>query len=376
MAKILLIEDEPTIRDEVMDWLQFEGYEALSAPNGRLGLEFIHRENPDLILCDIAMPEMDGHEVLLEVRASVHFSSTPFVFLTASADRESIRKGMDMGADDYLTKPFSHAELLNTVRSRLRKKELQEEQMHSRLQMLASALAEEREQRLLKSRLVAMFSHDFRNPLTAIMASAELLEDLDRDEMNPDEHKQIYLNRIFGSVYILMQMLEEVMVVAEMEGGKLACLPQMIDMAGFVEKMVEEFRLIDRDTHRFSLSNSLPDRLEVDPRLLRHILANLIANALKYSPAGSEVRLNLFLQDDQICIEMSDQGMGIPEASMPRLFEPFHRAENAQHLKGTGLGLSIVKECITAHDGQIEVESVINSGTMFRVMLPLVPVCT
>lgn len=374
MAKILLIEDEPTIRDEVLDWLQFEGYEALGAPNGRLGLELIQREHPDLILCDIAMPEMDGHEVLLEVRASMRFSTIPFVFLTASADREAIRKGMDMGADDYLTKPFSHTELLNTVRSRLRKKEIQEEQMHNRLQMLAAALAEEREQRLLKSRLVAMFSHDFRNPLTAIMASAELLEDILRDQANLDDHKQTYLNRIFGSVYILTQMLDEVMVVAEMEGGQIACLPQMIDMASFVEKLIEEFRLIDRHAHRFNISNNLPDRLEIDPRLLRHILANLISNALKYSPAGSTVRLALFLRDDQICIEVQDQGMGIPAASMPHIFEPFHRAENAQHLKGTGLGLSIVKECVTAHNGQIEVQSAINGGTMFRVALPLVPI--
>ncbi|WP_129628242.1 hybrid sensor histidine kinase/response regulator [Candidatus Oscillochloris fontis] len=375
MAKILLIEDEPTIREEVLDWLQFEGYEALGAPNGRLGLEVIQRDHPDLILCDIAMPEMDGHEVLLEVRASMRFSSTPFVFLTASADREAIRRGMDMGADDYLTKPFSHAELLNMVRSRLRKKELQEEVMLGRIQMLDAALAEEREQRLLKSRLVAMFSHDFRNPLTAIMASAELLDEMS-DPQHYVTHKQKYVNRIFGSVYILLQMLDEVMVVAEMEGGHITCTPQMMDLLSFVEKIIEEFRLIDRNAHIFSLTYSLPEQIELDPRLLRHILANLIANAIKYSPVGSEIRLNLSLHHDQIWLEVHDQGIGIPTESLPYLYEPFHRAKNAKQIKGVGLGLSIVRECVLAHNGQIAVETQVNGGTMFKVVLPLVPIST
>lgn len=115
VTKIILIEDDVSIREEVMNWLQFEGYEVVSVQNGREGLEAIQRELPDLILCDIAMPEMDGHAVLMEVRASTQPNPIPFIFLTAVTDHSAIRKGMELGADDYLTKPFSHAELLNSM---------------------------------------------------------------------------------------------------------------------------------------------------------------------------------------------------------------------------------------------------------------------
>lgn len=120
MARILIIEDEAPIRDEVVDWLTFEEYEVDSAPNGRLGLEKILTETPDLVLCDISMPEMDGLSVLTAVRANPAVSSVPFIFLTASADRLAVRKGLDLGADDYITKPFSHAAVLNAVNSRLK----------------------------------------------------------------------------------------------------------------------------------------------------------------------------------------------------------------------------------------------------------------
>lgn len=121
MTTILVIEDEKSIRDEVLDWLRFENYQVLEAENGRVGLTLAQQNKPDLILCDIAMPEMDGHEVLLEVRSNPELSHLPFIFLTASADRDSMRQGMNLGADDYLTKPFSMRELAARVRAVLRR---------------------------------------------------------------------------------------------------------------------------------------------------------------------------------------------------------------------------------------------------------------
>ncbi len=121
MPRILVIEDEAPIRDEVLDWLTFEGYDVIFAANGKLGLKAIQEQTPDLILCDIAMPELDGLQVLTAVRSDAAISAIPFIFLTASADRVSIRKGLDMGADDYITKPFTHAAVLNAVTAHLKK---------------------------------------------------------------------------------------------------------------------------------------------------------------------------------------------------------------------------------------------------------------
>lgn len=119
MTKILVIEDESDIRDAVKDWLHFEGYEVIGAENGKQGLELIYSEHPDLVLCDISMPIMDGHEVLIELRSNPSYAQIPFVFLTAAADRESVQTGMNLGADDYLTKPFSHTDIVDAVKTRL-----------------------------------------------------------------------------------------------------------------------------------------------------------------------------------------------------------------------------------------------------------------
>jgi CheY-like chemotaxis protein len=117
MALILVVEDETNIREETMDWLLFEGYEVLGAGNGREALDVIAQAQPDLIISDIRMPVMDGCELLLEIRSNPSLLHIPFIFLTASAERESVRHGMNIGADDYLTKPFTHAEVLEAVRA-------------------------------------------------------------------------------------------------------------------------------------------------------------------------------------------------------------------------------------------------------------------
>ncbi|GAB4515420.1 MAG: response regulator [Anaerolineae bacterium] len=372
MITILVIEDEDHIREEVMDWLQFEGYQVLGAPNGRLGLELVQRRVPDLILSDIAMPEMNGHEVLLEVRSNPNLSHISFIFLTASAERQSVRKGMELGADDYLTKPFTHAELLRAVHSRLDKEAMRDAKFQTQIENLTSAFSEERERRLLKTRLVAMFSHDFRNPLASILSSSGIIRSYG-ERLTP-ERKQQHLDRIDGSVYLLLQMLDDMLMVAEMESGSLDFTPQTLDMGSFVNAIVEEFRLIDQNAHKLLFFNTLHHDVMADAKLLRQIITNLISNALKYSPASSEVNVTLADEGGSLWLAVQDEGMGIPDEALKRLFEPFYRAPNAKHIKGTGLGLSIVKDCVERHNGQVEVTSVMGEGTCFKVLLPHVQV--
>ena len=368
MAKILIIDDEAAIRDEVMDWLVFEGHEVLGAANGRSGLALIHEHTPDLILCDIAMPELDGREVLIEVRATPHLSQTPFIFLTAAADRESIRKGMSMGADDYLTKPFTHAEVLAAVNARLSRKAQQAALLQAQIKTLDAALSEDQENHLLKSHLVAMFAHDFRNPISAILAFSSLLRSY--DQRLTLEKKQRYLDRIDGSAKLLLQMLDEMMTLAEMESGHLECIPNPVDLTHFINDLVEEFSLIDGGAHCFTFHSAVAGFCEVDKKLLRQILVNLISNAMKYSPQKSEISIRLDQTDADLLFEVRDQGIGISAEDLPRLFDPYFRATNAKTLKGTGLGLPIVQECVALHGGQIAVESRLDEGSRFVVTLP------
>jgi len=245
MTKILVIEDEFDIRDEVMNWLQFEGYEVVGAANGKIGLNAIYTEQPDLVICDINMPDMDGHQVLIEVRSDENFVHLPFVFLTAAADRSAMRTGMNLGADDYLTKPFSHADIIDTVSVRLGKLG----QIQSQIDHLSSVIDMEREQRLLKSRLVGMFSHDFRNPLASILSSSNILQSYS-DRLTP-ERQQEHFRRIDGGVQLLLQMLDEMLMVAEIENGQLTLHRQSTNLGRQIERLIEDFRLIDGEKHQF-----------------------------------------------------------------------------------------------------------------------------
>ncbi|GIK67551.1 MAG: hybrid sensor histidine kinase/response regulator [Chloroflexota bacterium] len=368
MVKILVIEDDPDLREAVMEWLQFEGYEVEGAENGRVGLEMLYTNVPDLIVCDIAMPEVDGHEVLIEVRSNLDTAQIPFIFLTAAADHESYRKGMNMGADDYLTKPFTHAEVLKAVRARLDKKLTQDRLLQSQLDMFQAALSEEREKRLLKSRLVAMFSHDFRNSLASILTSSGIIRNFD-DRLTPEQRGN-HLDRIDGSVHMLLQMLDEMLMVAEIEGGHLACSLRTTDVRALVETIVEEFRLIHRHTHRFHFRSNGLHPIEVDPKLLRQIVTNLLSNAVKYSASDSDVQIALFEKSSTLELRIEDQGIGIPPEAIPHLFEPFQRASNVANIKGTGLGLAIVKQAVELHGGEVTVASELGKWTRFVVVLP------
>jgi DNA-binding response OmpR family regulator len=135
MTKILIIEDETQIRDNLQEILELSDFETCTAENGKIGLELAQSERPDLVLCDVLMPMMDGYEVLTALNRDRRIHSTPFIFLTAKADRSDIRQGMDLGADDYLTKPFTPQEVLDAVRARLLKQESRVEKIrHSLLQ--------------------------------------------------------------------------------------------------------------------------------------------------------------------------------------------------------------------------------------------------
>ncbi|MFN8378832.1 MAG: response regulator [Anaerolineae bacterium] len=368
MPKILVVEDEVQIREEVMDWLMFEGYEVTGAENGARALEAVGHELPDLILSDIRMPEMDGIQFLLEIRSNRDYMQIPFIFLTASAERDSVRRGMTTGADDYLTKPFTHTEILNAVTTQLLKKEAQDQLKKSQLENLEAALGEEREKLHLTTRLVAMFSHDFRNPLSSILSSSDMIRRYE-DRMTP-ERKVQYLDRINAAVLLLKQMLDDMLLTAEMEEGYLQYTPQQMDFNGFVQTLVDEFTAMDNQAHSIMFSGAMLDLGEGDPRLLRQMLANLLSNALKYSPGGSAVMVGLFRDGDTIHFLVQDQGIGIPDSAKERLFQPFFRAENAGEIQGTGLGLSIVKACAELHGGCVYLDSEEGVGTRATVVIP------
>jgi signal transduction histidine kinase len=270
---------------------------------------------------------------------------------------------MNLGADDYVTKPFSHADVIDVVKTRLAKLE----GIQSQIEHLSNVIDVEREQRLLKSLLVGMFSHDFRNPLASIMSSVAILQNyLERLTL---EQRLKYYRRIDSAVHSLLQMLDEMMMVAELENGRLALQLQTTNLKGMIDKLIEEFRLIDGEKHHFVFSSDLPENAELDPKLVQHIITNFISNAVKYSPEGSKIVIQANVEEKEIVISVQDAGIGISENDLSHVFEPYFRADNARNIKGTGLGLALVKQVADVCGGTVEVTSELGVGSCFTVRL-------
>jgi PAS domain S-box-containing protein len=232
------------------------------------------------------------------------------------------------------------------------------------------ALEKERELNELKSRFVAMTSHEFRTPLAAILSSVELLEDYS-DRLAESERNELTGN-VKTAVKRMTEMLDQVLLIGKVDAGRLEFNPSAVKIEEFCRSVLTEIRPGISANHELSLSVRLATRHALlDPVLLRRILSNLLVNAVKYSPQGGQVNLNVEGTKNDIRFAVSDEGIGIPEADRSRLFEAFHRARNIGNISGTGLGLAIVKRCVDLHGGEIGFESKDGKGTRFVVRIPI-----
>lgn len=237
-------------------------------------------------------------------------------------------------------------------------------------EQLRLAVEKERELMDLKSRFVSMTSHEFRTPLSTIISSADLLEFY--CEKYRDENLMTHISRIQNSVNQMTQLLEEVLIIGKAEAGMLEFHPEWLDVEDFCRDLVADFEINTSGNQRISFgAESTKIIAYMDRKLLRHILSNLVSNALKYSPGETPVVFSLVYGEGEVIFEVQDWGIGIPLSDQPRLFESFHRGTNANNIPGTGLGMSIVKHCVDLHGGQISFVSQVGVGTKFRVVIPL-----
>lgn len=235
---------------------------------------------------------------------------------------------------------------------------------------LQRALEQERDLGELKTRFVTMVSHEFRTPLGIIMSSVELLQHY--SDRLPEDEKTRQLQEIQSSTKHMGGLMEQVLLLGRAEAGKLTCKPRPLDLAAFAERIIDETHSIsNRKCPIMLLAEGDLHGALVDETLLRHIMSNLVGNAVKYSPEGSEVMLRLRREGPNAAIVVSDRGIGIPAKDRDRLFEAFHRCSNVGDTPGTGLGLVIMKRCVDLHGGTISIDSEPGRGTTFTVRLPV-----
>lgn len=320
----------------------------------------------------LAKGQMKG---VLEVfqRSPLHPDTEWFDFLELLAGQAALaleNAGLYLELQEYAT------ELEGRVAKRTAELQTANEQLQQAHDKVSQALDRERELNELKSRFLSMASHEFRTPLTTIFSSAELVEHY--GERWTAEKRLSHMQRIKSTVERMSSLLEDVLLVSRADSGRLEFRPQQVDLFEFLGSVTEEYRQGMGTQHHIELNIHNLDKVrdqwvQADKRLLHIIFSNLISNGVKYSPPGSRVGLAVKRKGRRACIKITDQGIGIPEQDLPRLFEPFHRAANVGAIPGTGLGLNIVRHAVHLHGGTVNLQSVVGKGTTFQVELPLWP---
>src|SRR4029077_10633028 len=235
---------------------------------------------------------------------------------------------------------------------------------------LLRTLAREKELGQLRSKFVSMVSHEFRTPLAIIQSSAEILDDY-QGQLEKAERKD-HLQSIRKNTRRMAALMEETLLIGSFDAGEMEFKPTLMELRTFVRRLVDEVLSATnrRCPIKFSLAE-MPAKVQADGRLLRHIFANLLQNAVKYSDVGRLVQFEIECTGADIVCTIRDQGIGILEADQEWLFDAFHRGRNVGDRPGTGLGLVIVKRCVDVYGGQIDVESEAGEGTKVRIRLPV-----
>lgn len=365
MTTILVIEDENDLRSNIVKILRYEGYEVYDSADGFEGLQATRQHNPDLIICDVMMPGMDGFEVLSRMRDDPDMTLTPFIFLTAKAEKADMRQGMTLGADDYLTKPFTRDELLDAITARLERAQVV---MALREDLLKEA----------KSQFSEIISHEMRTPLTSISLANDLIMD-GLESMSGEELRGLLEIINHGSIR-LKHLVQQTSILTEFEAGILneksireqAALIQLWQVAIEAIETGRAFAFRHKETEVIPVSDGDPSGLVLcSLRLMNHALGEIIANAINFSPEGAPVELTEQVEDDWVRVRVRDYGMGIPPDRLNEALELFKQIDrNQKEQQGIGLGLPLVKRIVEAHGGNLTVYSATGKGTEVIISLP------
>lgn len=361
-TKILIIEDDDAIRSNLSELLATQEFVIVAADNGKQGVELALQTLPNLILCDVMLPELDGYGVLAELREHPQTATIPLIFLTALGEKADTRRGMELGADDYLTKPCTAEELLRAISVRLNKQATLEKQQSQKLEELRSSIT-------------LSLPHELRTPLNSILGFTEIL--LNQSEYIDVAETQEMLVGIKTAGNQLFRLIQNFLLYAELElqaanpdahslsSQKEISYPKVIITAVGHQQGKQAQRQQDLTLQLQDASVSIPTTL------LKKMIEEVVSNAFKFSAEGTPVKISSKVEDDYFVVTVEDQGKGISAEQIAQIgaYRQFERKLYEQ--QGTGLGLTIAKRIAQLHDGSLTIDSELEKGTTVTISLPM-----
>jgi signal transduction histidine kinase len=356
MVMVLIVEDQLIAATSLEKELNTFGYQVSEIVDSyESAIASVKQNIPDLAIVDIRLRgQDDGVDV---ARAIQNLAEIPIIFLTAHCDSKTLDRALSVSPYGYLTKPITRDNLSTTVAVALHKHQAEQKQK--------SKLNQEKEQSQIRSNYRDITYHDLRTPLTTLGFATEQLVN--------SESSESMVKMIQSSAARINQLIDQ---AASFETGNLSKLNYQateVRIANFCLNTIEEILAVTEQKCPIRL---VSDRWDLYTKIYRdlvwHILNNLLINAVKYSTTGSEIELKISVSEQSIVLQVSDQGMGIPEASLATIFNHGQRGANVGSIAGEGIGLSSVKQAVDRHGGAIEVVSCLGEGTTFKVILPVI----
>ncbi len=342
--QILIVEDENDCAELLRYHLQKENYQTVVARNGEEAIDAVQCHKLDAVLLDVMLPELSGWEVCRILRESSKGKSLPIIMLTALSDEESRVKGLSLGADDYLAKPYSMKELLLKVRKHLDRQDAVRQ---------CTARAQEQDTAL------QYMIHEMRNAMTVIGGySSVALKKAD---------PRIYLKPIHTAAAHAESLLNDASLLSRLESG--GSLPlETVDIVDMVRDVADTFHDgTNKKRQEIVIMNFRPCRIRVNRTAARQVLVNLLSNAKKYSPQSSRIWIYFDEHPETVSLSIKDEGCGIPQDELTRIFRKYYRAQGSERVKGAGLGLYIVHLLVKSMGGKITVTSEQGAGSTFTV---------
>lgn len=354
---ILVADDSTTNLDILFRILSRGGYDVILAEDGVEALEALAQVKPDLILLDVDMPRLDGFSVCQRIKADEKTSHIPVIFISALDELGDKIRAFEVGAVDYVIKPFKVEELMMRVASQI---------------LLAHQQQEILKLSEIKDHLIRTVSHDLKNPIHIVMGYAGLL--LDANDLSPEQIAEMAL-QIHKSADKMYRLVTNLLDLTQIEAGVMWDF-KPVGLNSIIEDVLLEHIIIAQRKDITIYWQPPAENITVkgDPMRLQQVFNNLISNAIKYTLVGGKVFIDMWEDGENVFISVKDTGLGIPQADLPHIFEKFYRVNSTIHREqeGTGLGLSIIHVIVQEHGGTVHVDSVEGQGSIFTIQLSLI----